>query len=272
MGIRAALDARAPLRVREALRAKLLRVVDDVVSRHRREQTDEIVARVRAEVRSEVDRVIEAIRAVEIRDRRDTFAAAEREAVASTARFVQREMTAARHFDHPHATLEHALALAPAGGMVLEFGVYTGTTLKIIAAQRDGEVYGFDSFDGLPEDWRIGFASGTFDVEAPPEVPGAELVVGLFDDSLPGFLAAHPGTVDLLHIDADLYSSAASVLEQVGPRLRTGSVVVFDEFFNYPGWEAHEARAWAEYAEAHDLAFRYEAYTLDNEQVVVRLT
>jgi predicted O-methyltransferase YrrM len=61
------------------------------------------------------------------------------------------------------------------------------------------------------------------------------------------------------------------VLEQVGPRLRPGSVVVFDEFFNYPGWEAHEARAWAEYTAAHDLAFRYEAYTHDNEQVVVRL-
>lgn len=262
--------------MRAALRSRLVRVVDESVARHRAEQTEEIVARLRAEfrdvVRAEAQRVLDELRAVEIRDRRDTFAAAEREAVASTARFVQREMTGARDFGHPHATLEHALALAPTGGMALEFGVYTGTTLKIIAASRDGAVYGFDSFDGLPEDWRTGFASGTFGVDAPPEVPGADLVVGLFDESLPGFLAAHPGPVDLLHVDADLYSSAVTVLEQVGPRLRPGSVVVFDEFFNYPGWEAHEARAWAEYVAAHDVAFRYEAYTLDNEQVVVRLT
>ena len=257
--------------LRAALRGRLERVVDDVVARHRAAQTDDVVARLRAEFRSEVDRVVGEIRAVEIRDRHDTFAAAEREAVASTARFVQREMTGARHFDHPHATLEHALALAPSGGMALEFGVYTGTTLKIIAAERDGGVFGFDSFDGLPEDWRVGFASGTFGVDAPPEVPGADLVVGLFDATLPGFLAAHPGPVDLLHIDADLYSSAVTVLEQVGPRLRPGSVVVFDEFFNYPGWEAHEARAWAEYVDTHQVSFRYAAYTLADEQVVLQI-
>ena len=34
--------------------------------------------------------------------------------------------------------------------MAVEFGVYTGTTLSIIAAAREGElVYGFDSFEGL---------------------------------------------------------------------------------------------------------------------------
>lgn len=258
--------------IRAALRSKLVRAVDESVARHGAAQTEEIIGALRAEFRAEANRVLHEMRAVEIRDRRDTFAAAEREAVASTARFVQREMTGARHFGHPHATLEHALSLAPTGGMALEFGVYTGTTLEIIAAGRDGAVYGFDSFDGLPEDWRSGFVSGTFGVGVLPDVPGADLVVGLFDQSLPGFLAAHPGPVDLLHIDADLYSSAVTVLEQVGPRLRPGSVVVFDEFFNYPGWESHEARAWVEYVAAHGVAFRYEAYTLDNEQVVLRLT
>ncbi len=259
-------------RVRAAVRAKLVRAVDESLARHREQQTEELVARLRGEFEQVVARVLDEIRAVEIRDRRDTLAAAEREAVASTARFVQREMTGARHFGHPHATLEHALSVAPTGGMALEFGVYTGTTLKIIASRRAAGVYGFDSFDGLPENWRVGFDSGTFGMDAPPQVAGAELVVGLFDRSLPAFLAVHPGPVDVLHIDADLYSSAATVLCHVGPRLRPGSVVVFDEFFNYPGWEAHEARAWAEYAATHRLGFRYEAYTLDNEQVVLQLT
>ncbi|GAA3234805.1 class I SAM-dependent methyltransferase [Pseudonocardia petroleophila] len=245
--------------------------VDEVVSRHRAEQNAEIRAQIDASVRAEVDRIVTEIRQVEIRDRRDTIAAAEREAVASTARFVQREMREARSFPHPVATLEHALALAPTGGLALEFGVFTGSTLTIIAAARDGGVYGFDSFDGLPENWRAGFDTGAFAVARPPDVPGAELVVGLFADTLPGFLAAHPGPVDLLHLDADLHSSTACVLDAVGPRLHPGSVVVFDEFFNYPGWEQHEARAWREYAEAHGVAFRYEAFTHDNEQVVVRL-
>jgi len=273
--------------VRAALRSKLIRAVDEVVARHRAEQTAEIVERVQTEiravtaeiraevteqVRAQADRMIAAVHDVEVRDRRDTFAAAERAAVASTARFVQAELRQAGHFGHPHATLDHALSIAPAGGMALEFGVYTGTTLKIIAAARDGGVFGFDSFAGLPETWRAGFDSGAFDLDALPDVAGAELVVGLFDETLPGFLDAHPGPVDLLHVDADLYGSAVTVLRHVGPRLRPGSVVVFDEFFNYPGWEDHEARAWQEYASAHDVAFRYEAYTLDHEQVVVRLT
>lgn len=263
--------------IRSAVRAKLIRAVDDVVARHRDEQSAELVERLRAEVRGEVDRliscVVDEVRSVEIRHRRDTFAAAEREAVASSARFVQREMREARHFGHPHATLDHALQLAPTGGMALEFGVFSGTTLRMIAAARPGgSVYGFDSFDGLPENWRAGFDTGAFDVAEVPEVPGAELVIGLFDETLPGFLAAHPGPVDLLHVDSDLYSSAVTVLEHVGPRLRPGSIVVFDEFFNYPGWEDHEARAWREHVAAHGTGFRYEAYTHDHEQVVVRIT
>ncbi|MEJ3654913.1 class I SAM-dependent methyltransferase [Actinomycetes bacterium KLBMP 9759] len=247
----------------------LYRVVDEVVVKHRAEQTAEL----RAEIRSEVERVIHEIRAVEIRDRRDTLAAAEREAVASSARFVQREMREARHFGHPTATLDHAVSIAPAtGGLALEFGVYSGSTLKMIAASRNGGVYGFDSFAGLPENWRAGFDTGAFGVDAPPDVPGAELVVGLFDDTLPGFLEEHPEHVDLLHVDSDLYSSAVCVLEKVGPRLRPGSVIVFDEFFNYPGWEQHEAKAWQEYVAATGVRFRYVAYTLDHEQVVVQLT
>lgn len=258
--------------VRAALRDRLIRVVDEVVARHRREQTTDLVAEFSRHLRCEADRIIGEVRDGEVRARRDTFAAAEREAVASTARFVQRAMPEAIHFPHPHATLAHALEISPTGGLALEFGVFSGTTLKIIAASRDGGgVYGFDSFEGLPETWRTGFRAGAFDLDALPEVTGAELVVGLFEDTLPGFLAAHPGHVDLLHLDADLFSSTAIVLAQVGPRLRSGSVLVFDEYFNYPGWEDHEARAWQEYAAEHGVDFRYEAYTLDNEQVVVRL-
>lgn len=247
-----------------------------MVFRHRREQSAEVCAELLAavDVRLEaaVERIVTEVRAVEVRARRDVIAAGERDAVASTARFVQRELTEAVNLPHPHATLKHALSIAPEGGMALEFGVFTGTTLAIIAESRSsGGVYGFDSFDGLPENWRTGFRAGAFDTNSLPEVPGAELVVGLFADTLPGFLDERPGHVDVLHIDADLYSSAADVLELVGPRLRPGSVIVFDEFFNYPGWEQHEARAWREYVEAHDVGFRYEAYTHDHEQVVVRL-
>lgn len=226
-----------------------------------------------ARVRREVDRAVAEVRAVEVRDRRDTIAAGEREAVAGSARFAREHLADAVGLPGPSATLEHALGLAPSGGMALEFGVYRGDTLRAIAGHRgDGRVHGFDTFTGLPETWRPGFPAGAFDdVGDLPDVPGAELVVGLFDDTLDGFLATHPGPVDFLHVDSDLYSSAVTVLEAVGLRLRPGSVVLFDEFFNFSGWERHEARAWWEYAEKHRVSYDYVCYTHDNEQVAVRI-
>ncbi|HZE34016.1 MAG TPA: acyltransferase family protein, partial [Actinoallomurus sp.] len=199
---------------------------------------------------------------------------AEKTAAAETVRLVREVMAETPRFEDPIATLEYGLALASGqDGMALEFGVWSGRTLRVIAKGRDGKnVFGFDSFEGLPEDWRDGFPAGTFALDEPPEVLGAELVTGLFAETLPAFLRDHPEPVAFLHIDADLYSSARTVLEHVGPRLRPGSVVVFDEYFNYPGWQEHEHRAWQEYVAETAISFRYEAYTRGNEQVVVRVT
>lgn len=269
------------------VRRRAVRMLDGVVERALARHTASQTAVLRAElaalredldgrVRRETDRVLAELRAAEIRDRRDMIAAGEREAVHTSARFARDEMAEALRRPNPAATLEHALALAPSGGMALEFGVYRGGTLRTIAAHRgDGRVAGFDTFTGLPEHWRAGFPAGAFsDVGEPggvPDVPGAELVVGLFDDTVHEFLAAHPGSVDFLHVDSDLYSSAVTVLEAVGPRLRAGSIVLFDEFLNFPEWEQHEARAWWEYCRKHSVRYTHVCYTHDNEQVAVRI-
>nr|WP_255426618.1 class I SAM-dependent methyltransferase [Pseudonocardia sp. C8] len=255
-------------------------MLDDALARHTAAQTATLRAELAAlreeldaRVRGEADRVLAELRAVEVRDRRDMIAAGERDAVASSARFVREHLAEAVPLPHPEATLRHALDQAPSGGMALEFGVYRGHTLRMIAEHRgDGRVYGFDTFTGLPETWRPGFRAGAFDdVGELPEIPGAELVAGLFDDTLDGFLAAHPGPVDFLHVDSDLYSSAVTVLAGAGPRLRAGSIVLFDEFLNFPGWERDEARAWWEYTEKHGVRYHYVCYTHDNEQVAVRI-
>lgn len=270
-------------RIRSALQAKLAGTVDEVLRRHHAGQDEFIDNRfknlenqlnhTREELHHLVSRTLERVNELELRIRRDIAFAGEHHAALEASHFAREHMASATHFGHPHQTLEYGLSLAPSGGLALEFGVASGTTLKIIAAGRNGErVYGFDSFKGLPTDWRSGFPAGMFQVEEPPEVPGAELVIGLFEDTLPGFLAEHEGPVDFLHIDSDLYSSAQTVLDQVGPRLRVGSVIVFDEFFNYPAWQEHEFQAWTEYVDRTGTKFAYRAYTWDNEQVVVEIT
>jgi hypothetical protein len=260
---------------RHAIREKIVNVVDEAISRHRHEQADEL-RRVERELRDELrrlgERITDHVTDYEIRDRRDIVFNGERHAALEASAFTREHMIGARHFGHPHHTLEYALSLAPTGGLALEFGVFSGTTLKIISTARGGEkVFGFDSFEGLPTAWRSGFPAGTFRVDGTPDVPGAELVVGLFADTLPGFMDSHQGPVDFLHVDGDLYSSAKIVLDLVGPRLRPGSVIVFDEFFNFPGWQEHEYKAWREHVEQTGIEFTYPAYTYNNEQVVVQI-
>lgn len=146
-----------------------------------------------------------------------------------------------------HDTLAHALTLDP-GGIALEFGVASGATLRMIAASMPA--YGFDSFDGLPEDWREGFPAGMF-AGPVPDVPGATIVPGLFAETLEEWYP--PRRLGLVHIDCDLYSSTATVLHYIGPFLWHGCIVVFDEWHGYPGCEDHEQKAWREYAEEHHV-------------------
>ena len=149
----------------------------------------------------------------------------------------------------------------------------TGTTLKIIAdaVANDRAVIGFDTFTGLPEAWRTGFPVGEFAQSEVPKVVGAELIVGLFEDELPAFLARTEEQIAFLHVDCDLYSLTKTVLDLAGEHLAPDAVLVFDEFFNYPGWQLHEFRAWTEFIEQTGRTFEYLAYTGNNEQVVVRL-
>ncbi|MGZ4600677.1 MAG: class I SAM-dependent methyltransferase [Oryzihumus sp.] len=206
-------------------------------------------------------------------ERRNLSLAADRIAVESSAAWAMEHLPRTPTFPDKAATLGHAMAHAPAEGLVLEFGVWTGSTLRAIVESLPGhEVFGFDSFQGLPEDWRTGFPAGMFGVDGLPQVPGAELVVGWFDQTLPGFLAGHPGPVAFLHVDCDLYSSTTTVLDAVGPRLVPGSVIVFDEYFNYPGWQGGEHRAWQEYVERTGTRFSWLGYTLEDEQVAVQVT
>ena len=70
----------------------------------------------------------------------------------------------------------------------LEFGVATGRTLTAIANSIDRTVTGFDSFAGLPADWRQGVKKGAFACP-PPKLPqNAELKIGMIENTLPVFL------------------------------------------------------------------------------------
>ncbi|WP_260478705.1 class I SAM-dependent methyltransferase [Kibdelosporangium aridum] len=268
--------------MRKVVRDKVVRALEEVTGCHAAEQAAHI-AELRREVadlngrrsrdlHEQAGHIAATVKEAVRSGRPDMSQAGELEATLQSAALILEHMREAQALHSARQTLEHALTLASRDGMALEFGVYTGSTLEVIAHARDKKsVYGFDSFQGLPETWRPGFLAGTFAMDGLPDVPGAELVVGTFDATLPGFLAEHAGPVDFLHVDCDLYASTKTVLDHVGPHLHPGSIVVFDEYVNYPGWQEHEHRAWSEYIERTGLRFEYAGYTVDHEQVIVRV-
>ena len=191
-------------------------------------------------------------------------------ATVDTARFVEGHMpTAPIHRTRKHLHLE-ALAARRVPGLVMEFGVAAGKSINFLAEQLPSErIYGFDGFEGLPEDWLATHRAGHF-AQALPEVrDNVELVVGWFDRTLPGFLDTHPGDVSYLHVDCDLYSSTKTIFELLGPRIKPGTVIVFDEYFNYPTWRDHEHKAFVEFAQARNVGFRYLGAVRSKTQVSV---
>jgi hypothetical protein len=130
--------------------------------------------------------------------------------------------------------------------LYLEFGVFEGRSLRWWVEHLTvphAAFIGFDSFEGLPEDWRPGMATGAFRAGSPPRIDDKRVsfVVGWFDDTLPGLeLPAHEQLI--VNIDCDLYSSTDTVLRWLEPHLRPGTLLYFDEFPD----RDHEMRAFLE--------------------------
>jgi Macrocin-O-methyltransferase (TylF) len=178
-----------------------------------------------------------------------------------------------RTFSTRMAMLEDGLQRRTKGGLVLEFGVYKADTLNLIASLApEAKIFGFDSFQGLPEDWRPGFKKGMFST-SPPLVPkNVTLIIGLFEKTIPEFFRTHADPISFIHIDCDLYSSTRTVLQHCNLGIGKGTIIIFDEYFNYPGWESHEYRAFSEFVEEADRSFEYLSIVPNGEQIGVIIT
>jgi O-methyltransferase len=122
----------------------------------------------------------------------------------------------------------------------LEFGVYQGGSLKYwteINTNPESRFVGFDSFEGLPENWNLAFRTlkkGHFSTDGLlPGIndPRISYVKGWFQKSLDGFLAEYrPKGRLLIHIDCDLYTSSMYCLTRLDSILSEGSILLFDDF------------------------------------------
>jgi len=175
-----------------------------------------------------------------------------------------------------HEAIPSMLPLWRPGQLHLEFGVATGRTINHFARRLPREqIHGFDSFVGLPESWHYLMPRGCFHQTRAPRVrSNVTLHTGLFDDTLPRFLNARTSLqehIAFMHIDCDLYSSTRTVLELTRSQLRPGTVILFDEYFNYPGWHLDEFRAWQEFVAQSGIRYEYIARVNSHQQCAVRI-
>src|ERR1043166_5216946 len=198
----------------------------------------------------------------------------QRRALSSTVDYVQRHMRSVNSSTNKFSILSEAFRRADISGdrLICEFGVFSGTTINFLAKLTTRTVFGFDSFEGLPEAWPPDLPKGYFALKRLPHVRrNVTLVKGWFHETLPGFVEQNPGMVGFVHMDCDLYSSTKIVFDLLEPRLAAGAVIVFDEYFNYPNWEEGEYKAFNELLTRTGLSFDFICYHRKGHQVAVVL-
>jgi hypothetical protein len=206
-----------------------------------------------------------------------------------------------------HGLLHLALDnLAPQldDGLVLEFGVYFGKTLRMIANKLPATtVHGFDTFTGLPTDWHhegkgscarnrsptrpglsrfqnyLTFSSRScFAVTdsaggvLPAAPPNVQYHVGTFAETLPSFLESTSAPVRFMNVDCDLYVSTKSIFDVLHERIVPGTVIVFDEYIMTSRWKDDEFLAFQEAVAEHGWQYEYLGISLVSGQTAMRIT
>lgn len=182
-------------------------------------------------------------------------------AAEDSARYVLEKMMPCGVYDDRYPLFDLGMGRITKDGLLLEFGVFNGRSINYVAQRIGGrEIHGFDSFEGLAEDWLgTGALKGRFTRGGtlPRVASNVRLIKGWFNETLPGFLAEHPGPIAFAHLDADTFESTKYVLERIADRFRVGTILQFDEYLGYPGWRHGEHLAFAQLCDQRKLKYRY---------------
>ena len=175
-------------------------------------------------------------------------------------------------FGSLYETFKHAFQHTNQDGLVLEFGVRHGNSIRQIANLAKQDVHGFDSFEGLPEEWHHE-AKGAYSTRGQlPKVPkNVTLHKGWFEDSIPEFCTHYGSTIRLLNIDCDLYSSTKTVLDKLSSYIVKGTVIIFDEYIGNMHWREDEFKAFQEAVITYGWQYKYLCFSFFTKQVAVQI-
>jgi len=140
--------------------------------------------------------------------------------------------------------------------LYLEFGVHRGASIRYwskLLNNPQSHLHGFDSFEGLPENWNLRNPKGHFATGgAFPEIddPRVRFFKGWFQDTLPSYKPPDHEVL-VINIDCDLYSSTIFVLNALRTLMKPGAFIYFDEFYD----RSHEMKAFDEFLSDSQLRF-----------------
>lgn len=198
----------------------------------------------------------------------------EKTATEESLAFIRERARGASYLPSRSFLLSFALEKVREPGLYVELGVRRGSTINHIAKKTpDRTIHGFDSFTGLPSAWDgstkvLNLVAG--DGALPAVEPNVKLHKGWFEDTLPPFAAENPGAIAFLHVDCDIYESTKTAFRVFDGKLVPGSVIVFDEYFNYWGWQNHEHRAFEEFLSHSGLSAEYLGFSENQLAVALR--
>jgi hypothetical protein len=155
--------------------------------------------------------------------------------------------------------------------LYLEFGVAQGQATRYwskLLLNPKSKLHGFDSFEGLPENWLPHRQKGCFSTGgAIPQIDDnrVHFLKGWFDSTLPTYKCP-PHEVLVINLDADLYSSTTCVLKALKNQIAPGTYIYFDEFNH----RDHELRAFDEFINETGMKFSLVGVTRTMQHAVFR--
>lgn len=154
----------------------------------------------------------------------------------------------------------------------LEFGVAYGNTIRWWVNNNKNtntRFFGFDTFEGLPEDWHL-YKKGEMSPDNIPQIDDSRITFykGLFQDTLIDFLKNFDDDKrKIINMDADLYTSTLYVLTTIAPLLKSNDIIIFDEF----GVPLHEFKAFTEFVNSFYIKYEVIAAVNNYFQIAIKI-
>jgi hypothetical protein len=155
----------------------------------------------------------------------------------------------------------------------LEFGVYKGDSINLFSKLLKTEIFGFDSFEGLSEDWPgyTDHSIGHFNLKG--KIPKFEknviIIKGSVNQTLPVFLEKKKPLINFVHMDMDTYETTKFILQNIKEYLDKNSIILFDELYNYTGWEVGEYKALKEVFK--ETEYKFIAFSKNESPVAIKI-